>query len=99
MRRVARDRVVIFTWDPEHPGFWLVQDYLPEILEIDRRNFPSLRDIEKAIGPMEVQTLRVPADCTDGFLGAYWRRPEAYLDARARAAISTFSKVDPNHRC
>lgn len=24
---------------------------------------------------------------------AYWRRPEAYLDARARAAISTFSKL------
>ena len=42
MRRVARDRMVIFTWDPEHPGFWLVQDYLPEILAIDRPNFPSV---------------------------------------------------------
>lgn len=94
MRRVARDRVVILTWDPEHPGFWLVQDYLPEILEIDRPNFPSLRDIEAAIGPTEAHTLRVPADCRDGFLGAYWRRPEAYLDARVRAAISAFSKVD-----
>lgn len=30
MRRVARERVVIFTWDPEHPGFWLVRDYFPE---------------------------------------------------------------------
>ena len=94
MRRVARDSVVIFTWDPEYPGFWLVQDYLPEILEIDRPSFPSLRDIEEAIGPTEVQTLRVPADCRDGFLGAYWRRPEAYLDARVRGAISAFSKVD-----
>jgi SAM-dependent methyltransferase len=94
MRRVARDRVVIVTWDPEHPGFWLVQDYLPEILEVDRPNFPSLRDIEDVIGPIEVQTLRVPADCSDGFLGAYWRRPEAYLEPRVRAAISTFSKVD-----
>lgn len=94
MRRVARDRVVIFTWDPEHPGFWLVQDYLHEILGIDRPNFPSLRDIEKALGPTEVHTLPIPADCSDGFLGAYWRRPEAYLDARVRAAISTFSKLD-----
>jgi SAM-dependent methyltransferase len=94
MRRVARDRVVILTWDPEHPGFWLVQDYLPEILELDRPNFPSLRDIEKAIGPTEAFTLPIPADCSDGFLGAYWRRPEAYLDARVRAAISTFSRVD-----
>ena len=95
MRRVARDRVVIFTWDPEHPGFWLVQDYLPEILAIDRPNFPSLPDIEKAIGPTEVLAVPIPADCSDGFLGAYWRRPEVYLDARARAAISTFSKIDP----
>ena len=94
MRRVARDRVVIFTSDPEHPGFWLVQDYLPEILAIDRPNFPSLREIEKAIGPTEVVALPIPADCSDGFLGAYWRRPEAYLDAGARGAISTFSKID-----
>ena len=94
MRRVARDRVVIFTWDPGHPGFWLVQDYFPEILAIDRPNFPTLREIETAIGPTEVLALPIPADCSDGFLGAYWRRPETYLDARARAAISTFSKFD-----
>ena len=94
MQRVARDRVVVFTWDPEHPGFWLVQDYFPEIPAIDRPNFPTLEEIEKAIGPTEVLALPIPADCSDGFLGAYWRRPEAYLDAHARAAISTFSKFD-----
>ena len=95
MRRVARDLVVILTWDPEHPSFWLVQDYFPEILRIDRRNFPSLHDIEKSIGPMEVHTVPVASECADGFLGAYWRRPEAYLDPRVRAAISTFSRFDP----
>jgi len=94
MRRVVRERVVIFTWDPEHPGFWLVQDYFPEILEMDRPIFPSLHEIEKAIGPIETHVVPVPADCSDGFLGAYWRRPVEYLDARARAAISAFSKFD-----
>ena len=94
MRRVAHDRVIIFTRDPEHPGFWLVQDYLPEILAIDRPSFPLLRDIEKVIGRSEIIALPIPADCSDGFLGAYWRRPAAYLDARARGAISTFSKID-----
>jgi SAM-dependent methyltransferase len=94
LRRVARERVVILTWDPEHAGFWLIQEYLPEIIEIDSVQFPSLRDIERAIGPIEAQELLVPADCTDGFLGAYWRRPAAYLDPRVRAAISTFSKFD-----
>jgi hypothetical protein len=38
--------------------------------------------------------LAIPADCADGFLGAYWRRPAAYLDPRVRAAISIFSKLD-----
>ena len=35
----------------------------------------------------------VPHDCTDGFVGAYWRRPEAYLDPGVRGAMSTFSKL------
>jgi len=26
-------------------------------------------------------------------LGAYWRRPQAYLDAGVRSAISTFARV------
>jgi len=94
MRRVVRERVVIFTWDPEHPGFWLVQDYFPEILEMDRPIFPSLHEIESAIGPIETHVVPVPADCSDGFLGAYWRRPAEYLDPRARAAISAFSNFD-----
>lgn len=94
MRRVARERVVIFTWDPDHSDFWLIQQYFPEILEMDRPAFPSLREIENAIGPAEVQVVPVPADCSDGFLGAYWRRPAHYLDAGVRAAISIFSKLD-----
>lgn len=93
MKRVARDRVVVLTWDPRHAGFWLVQDYFSEILEIDRAIFPSMDEIEKVIGPAEVQVVPVPDDCADGFLGAYWRRPRAYLDSGVRGAISTFSKL------
>ncbi|HAK53444.1 MAG TPA: hypothetical protein DCM54_16315 [Gammaproteobacteria bacterium] len=36
----------------------------------------------------------VPFDCTDGFLGAYWRRPEAYFDPHVRRSISTFNLLD-----
>jgi hypothetical protein len=36
----------------------------------------------------------IPADCWDGFLGAYWQRPSAYLDPLVRNGISTFSKID-----
>jgi SAM-dependent methyltransferase len=91
--RVAHERVVLFTWDPAGPGFWLVDDYFPEIVTLDRPIFPSLEELGRRLGPLEVRSIPVPHDCTDGFLGAYWRRPEAYLDAGVRGAISTFSKL------
>jgi SAM-dependent methyltransferase len=92
--RVARGPVVILTWDPSAAGFWLVRDYFPDLMAIDRRIFPSIEEIGRSLGPTDVQPVRIPHDCTDGFLGAYWRRPHAYLDPGVRAAISTFSKLD-----
>ncbi len=92
LRRVSRSRVVILTWDPSSPGFWLT-DYFPEILDMDRPIFPSLDELERELGPTLVVNVPIPHDCTDGFLGAYWRRPGAYLDERVRSAISTFSKL------
>ena len=98
MARVARRRVVVVTWDPSTSGFWLTDDYFPEIFEIDRMLFPSIEDFRKALGRVEVQPLPIPHDCVDGFLGAYWRRPHAYLDAGVRSAISTFAKLhDTGH--
>jgi hypothetical protein len=38
--------------------------------------------------PTRVVPVPVPHDCTDGFGGAYWRRPEAFLDPEVRASIS-----------
>jgi SAM-dependent methyltransferase len=93
MGRVARDGVVVLTWDPSSAGFWLVEDYLPEVLAIDRRIFPPLAEFEAALGPVAVLPLPIPHDCADGFLGAFWRRPHAYLDRGIQRAISTFTKV------
>lgn len=42
------------------------------------------------LGAVDVSAVRVPHDCRDGFLYAYWRRPAAYLDARIRSGISSF---------
>lgn len=90
--RVARQRVVILTWDPAFRGFWLDR-YVPQILEQDRSLFPSIPQFRDVFDAVDVIDVPVPHDCTDGFLCAYWRRPEAYLDARVRAAISTFTKL------
>ena len=44
LRRVARDTVVILTYDPLVSGeMWLMADYLPEVAELDRRIFPAPR--------------------------------------------------------
>ena len=91
--RVARDRVVILTWDPDAEGFWLVRDYFPDILAIDRRVFPSMELLRAVLGPIDVQPLPIPRDCVDGFLGAFWLRPEAYLDEEVRTGISAFSRL------
>ena len=92
LRRVANRRVVILTWDPATPGFWL-SDYFPEILTIDRQIFPSLDLLRDHLGRIAVFDVPIPRDCRDGFLGAYWCRPRRYLEESVRAAISTFSKV------
>ncbi|HET7229136.1 MAG TPA: methyltransferase domain-containing protein [Longimicrobium sp.] len=96
MRRVARERVVILTWDRDFPGFWLTDDYFPSIIPTDRVAFPSIAELADALGTADVRTVPIPADCTDGMLGAYWRRPAAYLDPGVRAAISAFARIpDP----
>lgn len=94
MRRVARERLVILTWDPDHDGFWLVQDYFPEILRANRRVFPPLDAVANEVGRARIEVAPIPADCLDGFLGAYWRRPAAYLDPSVRQGISVFADLE-----
>lgn len=98
MRRVARRRIVLLTWVPDALPFWLTRDYFPEILANDRTIFPSTEALTElllsTIGPARVMPVAVPHDCTDGFLCAYWRRPECYLDADRRSAISSFARID-----
>jgi SAM-dependent methyltransferase len=91
--RVARRRVVLFTWDPQSAGFWLMQEYLPETLVLDRRIFPSVDDVAAILGNLDVRPVPIPSDCVDGFLGAYWRRPTAYLDPNVRGGMSSFSLI------
>jgi len=87
--RVTRDRIVFMTLDPEMTAeMWLLRDYLPEIDEVNRRDFPSIECLEALLPNLRVETLPVPTDCTDGFCIALWSRPEAFLDPRVRRASS-----------
>ena len=44
MRRVARRRIVLLTFDTEESDFWLTRDYFPQILVDDRKIMPRLND-------------------------------------------------------
>jgi len=93
MRRVAR-RSVILTWDPDYAeAFWLVRDYLPESMALDRRRMPAIAAVCEWMGGAEVWPVPVPHDCADGLFGAFWRRPEAYLDPRVRAGMSNLAQL------
>jgi SAM-dependent methyltransferase len=97
MRRVAR-RQMVLTWDPEiFAGFWLVRDYLPQIAAHER-TLACLavvkRELARGGQEMVTREVLVPGDCTDGFLGAYWRRPHAYLAPGIRASMSGIAQLD-----
>lgn len=94
MRRVARRRIVLLTFDAEASNFWLTRDYFPALNELDRQIMPPLGELANELGELHVTPVPVPHDCTDGFLGAYWRRPHIYLDPLARNSMSPFARID-----
>jgi SAM-dependent methyltransferase len=92
LRRVAR-RVVVFSWDPSFAGrLWVSAEYFPGLVDESVSGFPSLADQAGAVRATRVAAVPIPHDCRDGFYGAHWRRPEAYLDPVVRAGISTMAK-------
>ena len=85
------------TWFGFKQHFWLT-DYFPEIAELDNSRFPPLEGYKQVLDNIELIKVPIPHDCTDGFMCAYWRRPEAYLDRAVRNSISTFSLIPDQSR-
>ena len=101
MLRVARTRVVLFNADPgSFARFWFSEEYLPEFYDLmaDRYREPGVweRELVELLGErVSFVPVPIPHDCADGFYGAWWKRPQAFLDPRVRAGISVFSRVTP----
>ena len=96
MQRVARERVVIVTYDPEvSAAMWLMADYLPEVAELDSRTFPAPNQLAEWLGGAEIHELPLAADTPDWMLGSYWAHPERVLDEGARRATSGFARQPP----
>jgi SAM-dependent methyltransferase len=96
LRRVARRRVVILTWDQTvFREFWLVREYLPAAAAVSAGHEVPIPRLVELLSGAQVGPVLVPHDCTDGFGAAYWRRPDAYLDPGVRAGISMLAQADP----
>jgi SAM-dependent methyltransferase len=91
MRRVTKGRIVLMTFDPSQRP-WLT-DYIPELADLDDRQMPRMEEYERWLGPVDIRPIPIPHDCCDGFLYAFWRRPNAYLDPRIRSGSSSFWSI------
>lgn len=94
LRRVTRGPIVILTFDPDAlKRFWLV-DYVPEVIAVEQRRFPSIDRLCGLLGDStEVRPICVPIDCVDGFSEAYYARPERFLDPDVLHSQSAWSFV------
>ncbi|KOU73244.1 MerR family transcriptional regulator [Streptomyces sp. MMG1533] len=95
LRRVARRRIVILTWNQRifSEQFWLVRDYLPQAAAFDDTRAVPIEQLVALLGGARQEPVPIPYDCTDGFGAAYWRRPHAYLDPQVRAGISMLAQT------
>jgi SAM-dependent methyltransferase len=96
LRRVARGPVVILTWDGDAvPHFWL-RDYVPEVLANESGRIPAIDRVARRLGgEVTVTQVPIPIDCVDGFIEAFYARPEALLDPEVRRGQSAWAFVEP----
>lgn len=91
MRRTTRRQVLVVYEPLIAHGFWLV-DYFPEIpLASVEAKAPTPDRVGEHLNVVDVQTMWIPHDCTDGVTAAHWRRPDAYLDPAVQQSMSSLA--------
>jgi len=100
MRRVARGPVVLFLRDPHPaPAWWWLHHYFPASARLEASRETPLGQVAEMLGGrLEVIPVPIPADCTDGFNAAYWRRPGAYLDPQVWRPMSALALIPETDR-
>jgi len=95
MRRVARGPLMLFLPDPlAAQRRWWLHDYFPAIWRLEMSRETRLDEVAGLLGGhVEVTPVPIPADCSDGFNGAYWRRPRAYLDPAIWRPMSALAQI------
>ena len=94
LRRVTKHQVVIMTFDPEQLDMFWNAEYFPEVIEVEKRRYPSIDFIKNSLGGhSKVISIPIPLDCKDGFQEAFYGRPEAFLEKEVRLAQSAWGFI------
>jgi hypothetical protein len=96
LRRVTRGPIAVLCFDADAAGerLWIAE-YLPEMIAVMRDRDPAIERITALLGGRsDVIEIPVPVDCIDGFIDAYYARPEALLDPAVRRSQSTWNFID-----
>jgi SAM-dependent methyltransferase len=96
LRRVVRGPVLVLSFDGDQfDKFWAF-DYLPELRIAEAGRMPAIGRIRQLLGGTSIVTeVPIPIDCVDGFLEAFYARPEQLLRADVRQAQSAWAFVAP----
>ncbi|MFA6046408.1 MAG: methyltransferase domain-containing protein [Phycisphaerales bacterium] len=97
--RVTRGPIVVMAFDPAVFGsFWLAA-YAPEYVAAERARDVPMPVLTKGLSDggrrVRISTVPVPIDCSDGFVEAYYGRPERYLDESVTRAQSGWGFTPP----
>ena len=93
LRRVSH-RQVLLVHDRDLCDYYWITEYFPEILAVPSEQHPAVDQLCRSLEVIRIETLPIPADCSDGFCSAFWARPEALLDPALRAGSSSLSRLD-----
>jgi SAM-dependent methyltransferase len=96
LRRVTRGPIAVLTFEAEAVRRYWLMDFVPEVLTAEAARYLELERIAEILGgSTEIIPIPIPFDCTDGFVEAFYGRPETLLDPNVRRAQSAWSLITP----
>lgn len=98
LSRVARRQVIYLFDRVEVDRHWFSEAFAEALAVPSERLAPGPDAIAEVLDVRQVQPVPVPFDCIDGFGGAFWGRPEAYLDPVVQASQSWLARLDQDQR-
>jgi SAM-dependent methyltransferase len=98
MRRVARQRIVVVTFDPEPVNeLWIVRDYFPGMLNLESDRTSGHR-LASELPNARSLPLPVPRDCSDLFFAALWGRPELFFEEQIVGPMWVWSRLSEEQK-